>query len=293
MRLRFVCSILVVFFIISPEINAAFADDETVRIVGYGQFKTTAWKKYGNSMTDYANDLAAQGWEITRFSKTGVVLKKTGRNYKVNIMGFGEWSSTSNEKYNGDDTVYANALLDEGWDLAFFTRVGVVLKKTGATNAIKMLWSSEWNKIARVHHGGDDTEAAMAFASEGWNIVQLSNDGIILKKTGKVNDVKVLSINEWNMMARESHGGDDNKMANEYANAGWEIVQLNATGIVLQKTGKKHEYRILGLNEWGKIAEEKYGDDDNKMANAFSREGWDIAELSYTGIVLKRTINKN
>ena len=286
--LRLVCVILVAFFIINPEINAAFADDETVRIVGYGRFKKTAWKQYGNSMTDYANDLAAQGWEITRFSKAGVVLKKTGRTYKVNIMAFGDWNGTSNEKYNSDDTAYANALLDEGWDLEYFTKVGVVLKKTGATNAIKMLWSSEWNKIAREHHGGNDTEVARVFAAEGWEIVQLSNDGIILKKTGKEHDVKVLSISEWNTIAREQHEGDDNKMANAYAHGGWEIVQLNATGIVLQKTGTKHEYKIVSLNEWGTIAEEKHGGDDNKMANAFARDGWEIAELSYAGVVLKR-----
>ncbi len=174
--------------------------------------------------------------------------------------------------------------------IVIITLMIVALNLANAAD-IKKTWilsASEWNSIASPKHDGSDTEMANALAKEGWEITQFSMAGIVLKNTGNKHQTKILSINEWNSIAKAKHGGSDTEMANALAKEGWEITQFSMAGIVLKNTGNKHQTKILSINEWNSIAKAKHDGSDTEMANALVKEGWEITQFSMAGIVLKR-----
>ena len=101
---------------------------------------------------------------------------------KARVLSFGQWDREAKAKYSGSDTKMANALAKEGWEITQLAMGVAVLNNTGKPHQAKVLSVSQWDREAKAKHGGSDTKMANAFAKEGWEITQLTREGIVLKK---------------------------------------------------------------------------------------------------------------
>jgi hypothetical protein len=269
------------------------ADAEEIKIMSLGEWAKLSKEKHDRNATSLANALAAEGWELMQFSRAGILLRRTGNAYKVKIYTLGDWRGKAMEEYSGNSTRMANALASEGWEiLQYSASSGIILKRTGKKHEVKLMGISEWKEIAQEEHNDNNTKMATALGALGWEISQFTMDRIILKKTGKKLPVKVMSIDEWNLIAQTDHDGDDTNMANALASKGWEISDLSPLAIILEKSGRLHEARIMSLSEFDNIAETKHGGSFTAAANALAAAGWEISQISFAGFVLKKDVKE-
>lgn len=151
-------------------------------IMSIEEWNSVSVNMYGDDDTRMANGLLADGWDLFRLTDVGVVLKQTDGRRETRIIGIDQWNEIAKEKHNGSDTDMANALAGEGWEITDMSLMGVVLKRNRNAGQVLIYGFDEWNAMVEARHKGSDTEALNAQADQGWELVQLSQLGVVLQR---------------------------------------------------------------------------------------------------------------